>query len=463
MESPTLPTIFHIDIDAFFASVEEAKAPLLKGKPVVVGGLPGGRGVVSCPNYEARKLGVKTAMPISRAYRLAPNASFVRGDYESYATYSKRFVEILHDFSPVVQVASLDEAFLDAKGCLHFWNNDPAEMARAIKRAIFEELKITVSIGVASNKLCAKVASDYSKKVPRGTSEGKASPPDGLLVIEAGKEKEFLAPLPASALPGIGKRTAMTLEELGILTVRDLSLTDPASLKKIFGVTGEYLHDSANGLGKSELSTGEHEPRSISRSTTFGRDSSDEIYIRSAIFYLTEKVAHSLREEGAAASTIVFKLRYSDGAALHGYRKSADRSPRKFVTYQRNSTLERPTDSDFEIAANAFSLFRHLWLPGVPVRLVGVGVTNITPRCDQLDLFESPKTRRSSLLEGIDRIRRKFGYHSVYFGISEYYNAERDQDSYRQAEWKNTGDSQMPASTYACSPDDGDSVKFNLD
>ncbi|MCL4539300.1 MAG: DNA polymerase IV [Bacteroidetes bacterium] len=426
MESRRHPTIFHIDIDAFFASVEEALCPALRGKPVIVGGLPNDRGVVSCPNYEARKLGVKTAMPLSKAYSLAPNAMFVRGSYKSYEKYSRRFMEVLNDFSPLVQAVSLDEAFLDADGCLHFWNGDPRVMANAIKRAVFEELKITVSIGVASNKLCAKVASDYSKKLARESAGGKILPPDGLLIVGAGREKEFLSPLPVSAIPGIGKRTAAALQDLGIRSVRDLAQSSPDLLRKIFGVVGTYLHNAANGIGASALATGRREPRSISRGTTFGQDSNDENFITSVIFYLSEKVAHALRKEGATASTVVFKLRYSDGAPLNGYRTPGANADRRFVTYQKNSTLEEPTDSEFEIAAAAFSLFKKLWLQGVKVRLVGVGVMNVSGKCDQLNLFDSLKTKRSNLLKGIDSIRDKFGYNSIYFGMIDRLGTDYD-------------------------------------
>ncbi len=434
MDKDRYPTIMHIDIDAFFASVEEALYPALRGKPVIVGGLPNDRGVVSCPNYEARRLGVRTAMPLSRAYRLAPNAIFVRGNYRSYEKYSRRFMEILHDFSPAVQAVSLDEAFLDANGCLHFWNGDPREMAAAIKRAIFEELKITVSIGIASNKLCAKVATDYSKQIAREYAGGAVLPPNGLFMVDIGKEKEFLAPLPVSALPGIGKRTTEALLNLGLETVRKLSYANVDILKKIFGVAGEHLHSAANGSGDDQLVIEAGGAKSVSRSTTFGQDSNDQGFISSVIFYLSEKVARALREEGMAASTVILKLRYSDGAPLHGYRTASARSDRRFVTYQRNRTLDRPSDSELDIAATAFSLFKSLWLQGVKVRLVGVGVTNIAKKGGQLELFSTSKARQTSLLEGMDRIRKKFGHGSIYFGITD--NLERGADGglYRHRE-----------------------------
>jgi DNA polymerase-4 len=419
MDHDKYPRILHIDIDAFFASVEEALCPALKGKPVIVGGLPNERGVVACPNYEARKLGVKTAMSLSHAYSIAPAAIFMRGNYKNYEKYSRRFVEILHDFSPVVQAVSLDEAFLDADGCLHFWNYEPRNLAMAIKRAISEELKITVSIGIALNKLCAKVASDYSKKMAKGTDHGTSSSPNGLFVVSVGEEKNFLAPLPVSALPGIGKRTTEALESLGIDTVRKLSNVDLDSLKKIFGVVGIYLHNAANGIGSSEISENGRDAKSISRSTTFSEDSNDENFISAVIFYLSEKVARALRRDKLAASTIVMKLRYSDGAPLLGYGMKCPYANRRFVTYQKNYTLEDPTNSEFEIASTAFALFKSLWLQGIKVRLVSVGVTNITSECVQLDLFRQSRIKQADLLEGIDKLREKFGYHSVYFGIIE--------------------------------------------
>lgn len=420
MDSDVYPTVFHIDIDAFFASVEEALCPALRGKPVVVGGLPNQRGVVSCPNYEARALGVKTAMPIARAYALAPNAAFVRGSHRTYEKYSRRFMEILHDFSPAVRAVSLDEAFLDANGCLHFWNNDPGAMALAIKKAVYDELKITVSIGISSNRVCAKVASDHSKVIARAGMESRkqTGPPNGLLIVPRGGEKEFLAPLPVSVIPGIGKRTAGALDSIGIHTVGRLAATDQATLNRIFGITGTYLHEAANGIGSREISEEGHEAKSISRSTTFSSDSADAGFIFSVFFYLSEKIARELRSDGLTASTVNVRMRYSDGAPLLGYRKAGGGADRRFVTYQKSLTLEEATDSEFEISSVGYSLFKSLWLDGTKVRLVGIGVTNIKNAFRQTDLFTRDRERHSDLLHGIDSIRRKFGDRSVYFGVT---------------------------------------------
>ncbi len=413
------PTIFHIDIDAFFASVEESLCPALRGRAVVVGGLPGDRGVVACPNYEARRLGVKTAMSLAEAFRLAPKAAFVRGSYKSYREYSRKFIEILRDFSPSVQPVSLDEAFLDANGCLHFWNYDVASMARAIKERVHRELGITVSIGVASNKTCAKVASDHSKKMSASTNGSAVLPPDGLLVVEPGSERKFLAPFPVSALPGIGKRTAAVLISMGIEHLGTLAATDTNVLKRLFGITGIYLHSAANGFGSASLDEHEDETKSISRSTTFGQDSSEPGFMGAAFFLLSEKIGRELRKKRLAAITISVKMRYSDGAPLLGFKYGPGNSARRFVTYQKSFTLESPTNSEFVIAGTAIALFKELWLHGTKVRYIGVAVTNICREKVQTNLFDHGQERRLDLLRSIDGIRNRFGEDSVYFGIVE--------------------------------------------
>lgn len=432
MDSDRYPTIMHIDIDAFFASVEESICPALRGKPLIVGGLPHGRGVVACPNYEARKLGVRTAMPLAKAYSLAPHATFMKGSYHAYEKYSRRFMQILHDFSPIVLPVSLDEAYIDVNGCLHFWGYDLAALANSIKRAVSDELGITVSIGVASNRICAKVASDYSKKIARTKMEARkeTGPPDGLLVVPLGEEKDFLAPLPASAIPGIGKRTTETLESLGIYTAGALASADIHMLRNIFGSIGFYLYEAANGRGPREIEGDEHGAKSISRSTTFAEDSNDEEFISSVFFYLSEKIARELRKNGDAASTVTVKMRYSDGAPLLGFKKAGTDTSRRFVTYQKSYTLSQPTNSEFDIASNGLALFRSLWLEGTKVRLIGIGVTNILESRLQLDLFAAGRARQAELLHGLDTIRKKFGYHSIYFGIVE--QLERTYDRHDQ-------------------------------
>jgi len=420
------PTIYHIDIDAFFASVEESLDPSLAGRAVIVGGLATDRGVVACPNYEARRLGVKTAMPLSDARVLAPRAVFIRGKYKTYTEYSRKFIDILKSFSPAVQSMSLDEAYLDANGCLHFWNYDPVLLARRLKEKIRAELNISVSIGVASNKMCAKVATDFSKR--KCASSGKTGPPGGLHIVWPGEEKNFLAPLPVSAMPGIGRRTTEILNGLGILTLGELASSDRRSLCTKLGIVGAHLHKAANGSGGVEVTAGYHIPKSISRGTTFGEDSDDEDYIRSMIFYLSEKISSELRENDLSATTISVKLRYSHGAPLLGFSKNRRFTDRTFITYQKNFTFKRPTSSVFEISASAFALIRSIWLSGTRVRYIGVGISNIAHELHQPDLFEPVLERDLDLMDGIDRVRNKFGYDALYFGIVEQVKRRHRED-----------------------------------
>lgn len=391
-----MPTILHLDLDAFFASVEEVLNPALRGKVVIVGGSPTGRGIVACPNYAARKLGVKTAMPASRAVKLAPHAVFVRGNYDQYSAFSKRFFKILNDFSPAVKPVGLDEGFLDARGCLHFWNNDVETMARAIKDRVKKELGLAVSIGVASNTIVAKVASDARK-------------PDGLCIVADGEEKEFLAPMPAGAIPGIGKVTSEALAALGVNTVHDLAQIDESLLRRVFGVGGGFMYRAARGeAGHDRLEdstmhgfgeAGEIQ-KSISRDRTFEADTDDPGFIRGALWQLSEHVASTLRKDHAAARTITIKLRYSD---MH--------------TVQRSKTLCEATDSEFAIFECVDALLEQAWFRRTRIRLIGVGAGNLQEEWAQFDLFNTRRTKQLLLGRSLDRIRKKFGEKSVWFGI----------------------------------------------
>lgn len=370
--------------------------PALRGKPLIVGGSPDGRGIVACPNYEARKLGVKTAMPLRRAVKLAPNAVFLRGDYDQYSAYSARFFKILDDFSPVVRPAGMDEGFLDARGCLHFWNNSPETMARAIKERVRRELGLAVSIGVATNTMVAKVASDARK-------------PDGLCIVPAGTEREFLAPMPVGAIPGVGTATIETLSGLGVNTVRDLAQFDESLLCRVFGVAGTFLYHAARGeAGHTRLEenatrgfgqAGEVQ-KSMSRDHTFGEDVDDVAFIRGALFHQCEKVAATLRKEHLSARTLTLKLRYSDMA-----------------TVQRGRTLREPTDSEFAIFRAADELLERTWTRRARIRLVGVAASNLQGEWAQFDLFNARRTKELLLGRSLDKIRGKFGDKAVWWGI----------------------------------------------
>jgi DNA polymerase-4 len=370
-------TIFHVDADAFFASVEEALDPSLKGRPVIVGGKGNDRGVVACPNYEARKLGVKTAMPLMTAARLAPHAIFIPGHFEEYHRFSQRIAEILYSFSPDLEPTSLDESFLDATGCLHFWKNAEA-MARAIKKKIFETLSLTVSIGVASNKPCAKIASDFQK-------------PDGLTIIPHGKEKEFLAPLPVERVPGIGAKTAEMLHAARINTIAELAAAPKALLHNLLGIRGDYLYEVANGRAPDEIHT--HETvKSISRSTTLEHNTTDYEFIEAMLLYLTQRCCKRLRELRLSARTVSVTIRYSD-----------------FSTFSKQRTLRLPSNYDAVVSREMVRLFREFVQRGRLIRLVGVAVFDFCPPVDQYAIFQPRSPQFARLYEGIDRMREKFG------------------------------------------------------
>ncbi len=385
-------TIFLVDIDCFFAAVEIVLNPHLKGKPVCVGGLRNERGVVVCPNYEARRYGVKTAMPLRTAARLLPNdAVFLRGSHKRYSEYSRRVMEILETFTPDVEQVSLDEAFLDVTGCLHFWNGDARAMGCAIKQRILQTLALTVSVGIASNKVCAKVAADLGK-------------PDGLVLVEPGTEKAFLAPLPIERLPGIGTKTAAKLHQEGIKTLDQLAAWPVEHLQQRFGTTGLHLHEITNGLptpsGPLLL---DHVEKSISRDTTLSRDTKDPDVLLSTLYSLTERCCKTLREKGwhRHAHTVAVKVRFSD-----------------FSTHQKQCTLRRATANEEEFFPLVQQLLKELWTEGRAVRLVGVKVSNFQPGEQQLDLPLSKAAMYPELHRGIDALQKKYGRRSIQRGIT---------------------------------------------
>ena len=393
-------TIFHIDADAFFASVEEVLNPSLKGKPVVVGGKglePGQkycRGVVACPNYEARKLGVKTAIPLMTAARLAPHAIFIPGHFEEYHRFSQKIADILYSFSPDIEPMSLDESFLDATGCLHFWESTET-MARAIKKKINDTLSLTVSIGVASNKPCAKIASDFQK-------------PDGLTIVPHGKEKEFLALLPIERIPGIGAKTAEVLHAAKIRTIGELAAARKSLLHNLLGIHGDYLYEVANGQASDEIHT--HETvKSISRSTTLEHNTTDYEFIEALLLYLTQRCCKRLREPHRCARTVSITIRYAD-----------------FSTHTKQCTLRIPSNYDAVISREIVQLFREFVQRGRFVRLVGVAVFDFCPPNDQYTIFQPRSPQFTQLYEGIDRMREKFGRDIVSFASTLRLDIDED-------------------------------------
>jgi len=375
----------HIDLDAFFVSVEQVENPELKGKPVVVGGRPEGRGVVASASYEARAFGLHAGMPLSTASRLCPQAIFIQGSFPKYREASQRFMTILADFSPYLEPLGLDEAYLDATGFESIYGSTH-QMAVKIKQRIKEELGLCASVGIAGCKVVAKVASELSK-------------PDGLLEVAAGEERSFLAPLPIAKLPGIGKKTERKLNRLGINILYELSIMPLTALKSHLGASGEVLHRFANGIDHREV-----EPpataKSISRETTFGKDTRDRSLLKATLHYLGERVGADLRQRGKRARCITLKLRYAD-----------------FSTITRRHTLSQSSDSDQTIFDTGLRLLnKALAEERQPLRLIGIGVSNLVEAGRQLEMLDSSTRRREQLDKAIDHIRKKYGFTAIQTG-----------------------------------------------
>lgn len=370
--------IAHVDMDAFYASVEVRDAPWLAGKPVVVGGPSSGRGVVSAASYEARRFGVHSAMPMARAERLCPGLVRLPPNFAKYCGESQHIRAIFARYSPLVEPLSLDEAFLDLTGTQHALGSARA-VAVAIKRTIREETRLTASVGVAPVKFVAKIASDLEK-------------PDGLVVVEPGTVQEFLARLPLGRLWGVGPKTKTALESLGMVTVGDLAEADERVLTQHFGEHGAALARLARGEDERGV-VPDSEARSYSHEETFARDSEDAEFLESVLLSQAIRVSRRLRADGACGRTVQLKLRDSG-----------------FQTLTRRRTLQAPTADEDRIFAEAKSLFVAAW-NGRPVRLIGCGVAGIeSESCGSLDLFDGPRVeRRRKLAETADRIAERFG------------------------------------------------------
>jgi DNA polymerase-4 len=347
--------IVHLDLDAFFAAVEVLENPDLAGKPVLVGGRPEERGVVAAASYPARAFGVHSAMPMARALRLCPQAIVLPPRHDLYARYSRRVMEILHQTAPLVEQMSIDEAYLDLTGQVAAWD-EAVGIARRIQQRVRDEIGLSASLGVATNKLVAKVASDRHK-------------PGGLTVVRPGEEAAFLAPLPVRVLLGVGPVTERKLAELGVKTVGDLARLPEDELRARFGRHGAEMAQQARGIDERPVVT-ERERKSVSQETTFARDLRDADALRKHLWQLSQGVAQWLKEERLAASTIAVKLRYAD-----------------FTTLTRQMKLAAPTDDAQEIHRAAVILFERAWQRGRPVRLLGVAGRNLSPPAGQLPLF----------------------------------------------------------------------------
>ena len=373
--------IVHVDIDAFFAAVEVLLDPSLKGKPVIVGGLPHERGVASTCSYEARKFGVRSGMPLRKCYQLCPRGVFVRGNYHVYEAFSEKFFRVLHSYTPDVEEASLDEAYLDLTRCRHLYPSFPAA-AREMKRRVEGELGITVSVGAARNKVMAKLATRMAK-------------PAGFFEVPEGGEEEFLRGLDISDLPGIGPKAQVVLRMLNIQRIGDLWGLPRPTLRSLFGLGGEELYLQARGIDARPVA-GREEPKSVSRETTFLEDLWDERLLLAHLAYLCDRMALALRRDGLYAHVIEVKARYSD-----------------FRTEIKRRLVAMPLQEMGKIYAVAEELFRELVAPSrLALRLVGVKASELV-RTRPLALFEPYSERPERLGAAVDRVRGKYGFGSV--------------------------------------------------
>ena len=406
----------HFDLDAFFCAVEEQRDPSLKGVAFAVGGRPDQRGVVASCSYAARKHGVKSAMPMARALRLCPDLKIITSRHHAYSKVSTEVMKRLKEVTPLVEQVSIDEAFLDVSE-----DPRPAEdVALDIQRTIHEELDLPCSLGVATNKLLAKTANDYGKAraiAEMVSNESQLSTknsnvnrtPSAITVVPPGEEANFLGRLPVRALWGVGPKTAASLAQLGIKTIGELANYSETKLVQLFGKNGQDLALRAKGIDDRPIIT-VHKPKSISQERTFARDVSDGEKLRAVIYEMSKKISTRLTTSGFFGSTVKIKIRWPD-----------------FSTITRQTTLSSPSDNDELIYSAAKELFEKEWIPGMPVRLVGVGVSSLGPHHGQLNFWQDlhsdihsdncksdKKSRTDQLNEVVEILRRRYGKDILY-------------------------------------------------
>ncbi|WP_371364728.1 DNA polymerase IV [Sporomusa rhizae] len=374
--------VIHVDMDAFFAAVEQRDNPELRGCPVIIGGT-GTRGVVSTASYEARKFGIRSAMPSVEARRRCPQGIFLPPDHKKYSKVSQEIMHIFADFSPLVEPLSLDEAFLDVTGMEGLYS-DPADIAIKIKERIKAELELTASAGVAPNKFLAKLASDMKK-------------PDGLMVIRPDQVAEILANIPATRLWGVGQATAQTLQKLGLTTIGQVAEADPEVLHKHCGQLGYVLHQLANGRDERPVE-GEWQPKSIGKETTFAEDLYNPEELRTELWALVEKVGWRLRRQNVSGRTITIKIRFTS-----------------FRTITRSRTLAVAANLDETIYRIADEIVANVKL-SEGVRLLGVTVSSLVTAGGQISLFDQDDKKGTEVAKAIDIVKERFGEAAVVRG-----------------------------------------------
>lgn len=378
--------ILHLDLDAFFCAVEELNNPTLAGKAFAVGGQANQRGVISSCSYPARHKGVRSALPTGQALRLCPELILISSHFNEYTRKSNEVMAIIHELSPLVEQISVDEAFVDVSDL----PQPIEEIARSLQSRVKKVTGLPCSIGAASNKLVAKIASDAGKG--RSQSPGY---PEAILCVPPGSEREFLAPLPAKAMWGVGPKTEAILSEMGLCTIGDLAGCDAGLIEKRLGKHGAVLRQHAQGIDDRPVTT-EYEAKSISQEVTFAQDTTDLLFLRHTLHELAAKVAYRMRRKGVCAQVIRIKVRWSD-----------------FTTLTRQVALTTPTDVDSLIEAEAEALLKKVWQPGRPVRLIGVGASSLVAHAQQLSLWQTYSEKERKLLAAVDKLNEKFGKGSV--------------------------------------------------
>ena len=381
--------ILHVDMDAFFASCEEAVNPDLKGKPLIVGGTKNDtRGIVSCPNYLARKKGIKTAMPISRALQLAPEGNFIRGTRGIYSDYSKRVREIFYKYTPLIEPMSIDEAFLDVTQTLRPFKGDVYELAFALKEEIKNTLGITCSIGISSNKVCSKIASKENK-------------PDGITYLLKEEEQDFLHSLPVERIPGVGKVTLKHLNNYGIFIIGDLLKFDKTFYENEIGMHSGYLLNVANGIDNREINTFEdYEQKSLSKETTLDFNTDDKHYLEKELYYVLERACSRLRKKNYVSNSLTVKVKYAD-----------------FSVNQKSHIIKRFSNVEMDFYEDSLNLFDKLYRKGRQIRLIGVRFGDLREDDGNMqeDMFVK-EDKFKSLVQNMDKIRKKYDYNVIKFG-----------------------------------------------
>jgi len=382
-------TIIHLDLDAFYCAVEERKNPELAGKPFAVGGRPEARGVVASCSYAARMYGVRSAMPMARALRLCPMLIILPGRHREYSNISQQVMQILSALTPHIERVSIDEAFIDVSEL----SINSEALASQIQSTIGESLGLPCSLGVATNKLVAKIATDVGKAAVRGID-----PPKAITVVQPGEEATFLAPLPVQALWGVGPKTAERLKQRAIYTIGDLAQLPETELVRQFGINGHELALHARGIDNSPIYSS-HEIKSISQEFTYPKDVSDEKTLRQTLRKQASQIAQRLAKSGLQGSTVKLKIRWPN-----------------FKTITHQATLSHPTDLDEIIYTASLDLLKSVWAEGNPVRLIGIGVSSLKPPQRQLSLWGQAGSLDPNLQQAIEDLKERFGKQVVQPG-----------------------------------------------